>query len=96
MKKMMSITAIFALSGCATATVYEGPGSFQDFANVRYQCVKETSARFSSGSADRYGAAASSSVKPSCSAFKACLASKGYFENENGRFSSESIPVDCY
>ena len=96
MKKMMSITVIFALSGCATSTVYEGPGSFQDFANARYQCVRETSARISRGSADQYGAAASTSVKPSCSAFKACLASKGYFVNDNGRFSSESIPVECY
>ena len=93
MKKLLLIAMISILGGCAAS--YDGPGSFQDFANARYQCVQETSAWYSSGAANQYGASVSSGVKPGCSAFLACLASKGYYKTQNGRFDAKSIPVSC-
>ena len=89
-----TITIALLMTGCA-APKYDGPGSFQDFANARYQCVRETSARVSGAAINQYGGAASSSVMPSCSAFQACLASKGYYESQNGKFDAASIGVRC-
>ena len=82
------------INGCA-APKYDGPGSFQDFANARYQCLNETSARVSSATVNQYGGTARSQVIPSCSAMLACLASKGYYQSQNGRFDASSIPVQC-
>jgi len=93
MTVLLAMTVIVA--GCAVPPKFDGPGSFQDFANVRYQCIQETSARTSSGSANQYGAYTTSAVMPSCSAFQACLASKGYYAQPNGKFDSASIPVKC-
>ena len=92
-KMILSISVAFLATGCATR--YNGPGTFQDFAKARYQCVLETSARVSGAAVTQYGAAASSRVMPSCSAFAACLAAKGYFEAVDGRFDASSIAVEC-
>ena len=96
----MTLVKTLALSGVAIlmtgcAPKYDGPGSFQDFANARYQCVQQTSARVSGAAVNQYGGAASSSVMPSCSAFQACLASKGYYVSQNGRHDAASIGVLC-
>ena len=42
--------AAVALSSCIAATppLYDGPGSFQDFADARYQCLQETQTRTTS------------------------------------------------
>jgi len=89
-------TLAILMTGCA-APRYDGPGSFQDFANARYQCVRETSARVSGAAVNQSGGAASSSVMPSCSAFASCLASKGYYESQSGRFdpNTAGIVVRC-
>jgi hypothetical protein len=97
---MKKISALFflLLAGCAVPVPkYDGPGSFQDFVNVRYQCVLETSARTSGAFVNQYGGASSSRVMPSCSAFSACLASKGYFKSQTGRFdpAAAGIVVEC-
>ena len=93
--KTIALSAFAMLmTGCAVPK-YDGPGSFQDFANARYQCVQETSARVSGAAVNQYGGAARSSVMPSCSAFSACLASKGYYESQNGRHDASSISVRC-
>lgn len=88
----------FLLSACyAPAPRYSGPGTMQDFANARYQCVQETSARQSGAYINQYGGYANSTVKPTCSAFTACLAAKGYYENPNGQFdpARAGIGVSC-
>ena len=85
--------------GCATLTPprFNGPGTFQDFANARYQCLQETTARISSAvvNANVGVASASSQQMPSCSAMSACLASKGYYRAQNGRFDSAGISIQC-
>ena len=96
--KTIAISALVILmTACASVppSRYDGPGSFQDFANARYQCVRETSAPVSFTLVNPYGGGSSSSVMPNCSSFVACLASKGYYESENGRLDSASIVVDC-
>ena len=75
--------------------MWDGPGSYQDFATVRYQCAQETSARVSGAAVSQYGGVSGSSVRPSCSTFHACLASRGYFKNTLGRFDASSIAIAC-
>ena len=96
--KKISALLFFLITGCAPpAPKYDGPGSFQDFVNVRYQCVLETSARTSGAFVNQYGGASSSRVMPSCSAFSACLAAKGYYKSQTGRFdpAAAGIVVQC-
>jgi hypothetical protein len=96
LKKIVMAIMTIVMTGCiAPPPKYTGPGSFQDFANARYQCVRETSARVSGAAIGQYGGSAKSSVMPSCSAFTACLASKGYYESQNGKFDAASIGVNC-
>lgn len=93
--KLLLISSLVSiLSGCA-AVNYDGPGSFQDFANARYQCLQETQQRISGGYINQSGGAATSQVMPSCSAFNSCLATKGYYQNQNGRFNPNSIAIRC-
>ena len=80
------------LTGCAVPN-YSGPGTYQDFANARYQCVQETSARQSGAYVGQYGGYANSTVMPTCSAFQACLASKGYYQDSNGRFNPQAAGI---
>jgi len=86
------------LAGCAYyggTLKFTGPGTFQEFAQARYQCAQETAAPQGGAVVNRYGGAASTSVVPNCSAFSACLAAKGYFRNPNGNLDASSIPIDC-
>ena len=94
LKKIVMTTMTIVMTGCA-APKYNGPGSFQDFANARYECVQQTSARVSRAPVNEYSIFAGSSVMPSCSAFTACLASKGYYASQNGKFDAASISVVC-
>ncbi len=75
--------------------LFTGPGNIQEFMKVRYSCLQETGQRVSGGVAIQYGAAASSSVIPSCGAFNTCLASRGYFRNINGNLDVSGIPISC-
>jgi hypothetical protein len=88
---------MLVLISCAPR--YNGPGTFQDFANTRYQCLQEISERQSESGAfiNQYGGAASSTdtVMPNCSAFNACLAAKGYYVDQNGRFDASAIKIRC-
>ena len=95
------IASVIILGGCA-ATRYDGPGTLQEFAAVRYQCVQETkrpvfSAEISKSDALRAIAGFRATAKeiPSCSAFNSCLAAKGYFVSDQGRLSSEGLYVEC-
>lgn len=48
----------------------------------RYECYKETQQRFSDAFVGPYGGSAGSQVIPSCSAFNACMASRGYLRSD--------------
>jgi hypothetical protein len=99
-KTILFLSTLIVVVGCTTiyggTYRFDGPGSFQDFAQVRYQCSQETSSRVSGAFANQYGGAASSSVTPECSRFTACLAAKGYYRNPEGRLDASAIPVSCH
>jgi len=81
------LTTIIIL-GCATGPQsyyrYVGPTnrSQQDWMNDRYACLKETQQRISNTAVNGYGGASSSTVMPTCSAFNACLASRGFYRQD--------------
>ncbi len=93
--KYIYFLLIFILSGCTTPSNFNGPGTFQDFANTRYQCLQETSVRQIDVSVNKVQGTASETFMPTCSTFYACLASKGYYYNEKGQFSDEGIKISC-
>jgi hypothetical protein len=94
MRLLISATAAMMVSGCvATTPKYTGPGGMQEFAKVRYQCVQETSARVSGAAINQYGGASNSKVIPSCSAFTACLASKGYYASPTGNLDPNAVGI---
>ena len=103
MKNIFLLFSVFILTGCADMAPapykgtyrFTGPGTFQEFAQTRYQCLQETKARVSSGFANEYGASAGSSVMPSCSAIDACMAAKGYYRDPNGSLDASSIVISC-
>lgn len=71
-----------ALGGCAPTYIryVSNTGATQDqFMRDRYSCYQETQQRVSAAYVNQYGGAAGSQVLPSCSAFNACLAARGYY-----------------
>ena len=94
---LTTITSVVILCSCVHGGTYKfsGPGDFQQFAQVRYQCLQETSVRQSGAFVNSSGGAATSTVTPNCSAFDACLAAKGYYRNPNGNLDASSIPISC-
>ena len=90
MKRFLLLVPMLFLISCA-AVKYNGPGTFQDLANARYQCLHETSER----QIDDVAAASTSTVMPTCSHFQACLAAKGYYEDPNGKFDASGIKIRC-
>jgi len=105
MKKYLQVaailSAILAIAGCNAVSPYggtykfDGPGNFQEFANARYECARATQSYSSTAFVQGGLGAASSNVAPSCSVFSACLASKGYYRNANGRLDASGIVVNC-
>lgn len=95
LKLIIGCVSVAFITGCA-APRYDGPGTFQDFANARYQCIKELRG-LSQGNAAVVNKVSigGDSDDISCSGFAACLASKGYFKNTNGKFDTSSISVTC-
>ena len=78
---VVALGALF-LSGCVPyggTLNFSGPGSFQDFANARYQCFS----------------ALGGVSTVSCGAMDSCMASKGYIRDRNGRHDASSIQVQC-
>ena len=111
MKKIVSfIFLVLLLSSCATGYyAFVGPTNKtqSDFMQARYSCLQETQQRVSSAYANQYGGSSSSIVAPSCSAFKACLAARGFYEqngvtdlsffNQPGHFSiPQGTMIDCH
>ena len=83
-RKIIGIILIVIVSGCAAVPMrFTNYGATQEqFMKDRYECYKETQQRASSAYINQYGGFASSQVMPSCSAFNACLASRGYFRSD--------------
>ncbi len=63
----------------------------ETFLKDRFACYQETKQVVSEFRANQYGGYGSAKVKPSCSAFNACLAAKGYFETYNSQASGANI-----
>ena len=68
-----------------------------DFMKARYECYKETAQRVSDVYVNPYGGVAGSEVMPSCSAFNACMASRGFIEADtNGNFAvPQGMEIKC-
>jgi hypothetical protein len=107
-KRTFILSLLFSLVACAPSYYrYTGPtnSSQQDFMNIRYQCLRETQQRVSGAFVNQYGGASSSTVMPTCSAFNACLASKGFYRsdtpdlnvfNQPGNFSvPQGAVINC-
>lgn len=56
--------------------------TFQDLLDDRYACLQDTRVRTEGATVNSSGGSASSVVKPNCSAFRACLASRGWIRSE--------------
>lgn len=104
MRHLLSITlSILALSSmnAVASPKYDGPGTAQDFANARFECVERVSFRENNASFGQSayggGGKVNSTVVLSCSTFAACLASKGYFKNRNGKFdpAEMGLEIEC-
>ena len=105
--KAWFVTFIFAvISGCATPPTsyyrYFNPKSNQQqFMKDRYACLQETQQRVSGAYVNQYGGASSSTVMPPCSAFNACLASRGYYRsdttnpNDPGLYVPQGAVINC-
>jgi hypothetical protein len=92
---------MLTMSAAVASTKYDGPGTVQDFANARFECVEKVSFRENNAnfgqSAYGGGGSVKSTVVLSCSVFSACLASKGYFKNRHGKFDATELglEVEC-
>ena len=85
------------LTGCASLRYTNKNSNMEQFLKERYECLKETQFKSESATVTKYGGGYSSSVTPSCSAFNACLAAKGYLKTNDGELIvPESAVITCY
>ena len=77
---------VVAISGCAPPTyvrwINRNNATQEQFMQDRYSCLQETQQRVSNTFVNQYGGAANSQVMPTCSAFSACLAARGYYRSD--------------
>jgi hypothetical protein len=86
---------VFVVSGCAGNYIsyLNTKNATQDkFMADRYSCLQETQQPVSGAYANQYGAISRSSVTPSCSAFTACLAARGYVDADTTNQSNAFGP----
>ena len=102
MRSIIATTCSFALAtvltSCSgTLPKFSHPTATQEkFLQDRYACYRETAQRVSTASVGEYGGGAVSEVVPNCSAFRACLAARGYLETENGSLVvTSSTKINC-
>lgn len=97
-RNLILALAAVAVAGCATQVRYQkdGGSTQEQLLKDRYDCLRETQQRVSSASINAYGGAADSSVMPSCSAFAACMASRGYVRSDKGNvIVPDSARIEC-
>jgi|SRR5215469_4749406 len=94
-----SITAILCAYGCTPnymRYVSNTDATETQFLQDRYQCLQETAHQVSGAYVNAYGGAASSQVMPSCSAFNACLAARGYYRSDTTNLADLNVPGSLY
>src|SRR2546425_1016341 len=94
-KQLGIILLVATVSGCAT-TYYRyisTSGATQEqFMRDRYSCYQETQQRVSNAYVNQYGGTSSSQVRPTCSAFNACLAARGYHRSDTTNLADFNQP----
>jgi hypothetical protein len=76
------LAVALTVGGCATTYIrwVNARGVTQEqFMKDRYACLQETQQRVSDAYVNPTGGASTSQVMPTCSAWNACLAARGYF-----------------
>jgi hypothetical protein len=94
-KCFAAVLLVGMVGGCATSYiryVNSSSPSQQQWAQDRYSCLQQTQQRVSTAVEDQYGGAASSVVMPSCSAFNACLAARGYLRSDTTNVADLNLP----
>jgi hypothetical protein len=87
--------SVALMSGCATGTRFNGPGTYDDFVKARYPCLQKNTRPVSGVAATQGGLFGRSRNLPNCSALAACMGAKGYFRAKDGQFSNEGIGIEC-
>ena len=98
MKKIF-LLSIFFLAACQARQFarYDGPGTFQDFAQARYQCAQEVVSNNNTATVRiQTDNSVPNSMVPRCDLFFACVTSKGYIRNQtSGKFNAADLPIEC-
>ena len=84
-----------SMSGCATTYIRylsSNNATQAQFMQDRYQCYQETKQRISGAFVNQYGGTSSSQVLPSCSAWRACLAARGYYRSDTTNVAELHAP----
>lgn len=85
-KHTHTVVLLTAIGGCSPSYIrwVSNNGASQDqFMRDRYSCLQETQQRISGAYVNQYGGAANSTVTPTCSAWRACMAARGYYQAAN-------------
>lgn len=103
LKLLLSIVAASTLVGCAIpppqpVKFYSSNGASMDkFLSDRYACYQETQQRISSAGVNQFGGSSNSQVIPSCGAFSACLAARGYILSDKGNLEvPQGAIISCH
>jgi len=82
MRKILTIVAIVALSGCASSVYWNFPsgGTDQQFRQDDYACIQESQQQTSSAYVGPYGGNAQSYTAPNKQLYKSCMYARGYRE----------------
>ncbi len=99
-KNVLAFVGLATLAACmgfGDKYKYDGPATAteQQFANVLYNCAQDTSNPVTVGGLSRMGVNYREESLPSCGMLKACLRSKGYYQDDEGRFNSKEYSVKC-
>lgn len=87
------------MAGCESSRAlrYQATGkSLDDLLQARYECLKETQQQAWSVIYGRSTTPPTQAVLPTCSAFHACLAARGYVRVERGGLAvPKGLEIDC-
>jgi hypothetical protein len=100
--RYICLALAFALIGCSTsypryASHNDPVPTQQQFVQDRYACLLQTQQTVTAAAFDKSGGGAVSRVMPSCSAFNACLAARGYYRvDDTKNLDVFNIPGNFY
>ena len=101
-KNLRIILLVASVGGCATTNVTymrylnNTNATQEQFMKDRYSCYQETQQRVSNAYANQSGGAANSQVLPTCGAFNACLAARGYYRADTTNFADLDQPGSLF